>query len=114
MAPACPSHAKPMARLELVFGTKGKHGFVGTRAWARFLATEVTPRFPAGLTVFEGYGQWRAPSGRFSREPSRMLLVWYEPDGGSEARIEAIRAAYKSRFAQQSVLRADARSCVSY
>jgi hypothetical protein len=103
-----------MARLELLFGTRGKRGEVGPRAWTRFLAKEVTPRFPDGLTVFEGYGQWRAPSGYLSREPSRMLLIWYQPDDKSDAKIEAIREAYKKRFGQASVMRVDAVSCVSF
>jgi hypothetical protein len=109
----CPNSARPMARLELIFGTKSKRGPIGPRAFAQFLATEVTPRFPAGFTVFEGYGQWRGSSGRIGREPSRMLLIWYKPEARSDAKIEAIRAAYKRQFNQESVLRADAMSCVS-
>lgn len=110
----CAPSAKPMARLELLFGTSGRHGWVGPRAWARFLAREVTPRFPAGFTVFEGRGQWRDRFGRIERERARMLLVWYEPDAGSGAAIEAIRAAYKRQFEQDSVVRADGLSCVSF
>lgn len=111
---SCPAPARPMARLELIFGAKRKSGQVGPRAFARFLAREVTPRFPAGLTIFEGFGQWRSASGQFIREPSRMLLIWFEPDADSDARIEAIRSAYKKQFGQESVLRADAASCVSF
>jgi hypothetical protein len=43
-----------------------------------------------------------------------MLLIWFEPDADSDARIEAIRSAYKKQFGQESVLRADAASCVSF
>jgi hypothetical protein len=103
-----------MSRLELVLGASKPHGIVGPRAWARFLATEVTPRFPEGLTFLEGYGQWRGGSRRITRERSRVLLIWYRPDAESEAKIEAIRAAYKRRFGQTSVMRADGASCVSF
>lgn len=103
-----------MARLELVLGASTPNGIVGPRAWARFLAQEVTPRFPSGVTVFDGHGQWRGGSGRITREHARLLLIWYVPDESSEARIEAIRVAYKTRFRQDSVLRADGVSCISF
>jgi hypothetical protein len=110
----CTPGAKRMARLELIFGLMSKNGPVTQRAWARFLAREITPRFPDGFSVFDGHGQWRNPRGAIGKEPSRLLLVWYQPDVTSEARIEAIRAAYKERFHQESVLRADEVSCVSF
>jgi hypothetical protein len=110
----CASGAKRMARLELIFGLAGKRGPITQRAWNAFLAREVTPRFPDGFSVFEGYGQWRNRLGAIGKEPSRLLLIWYRPDTTSETRIEAIRAAYKQRFHQESVLRADEVSCVSF
>lgn len=103
-----------MARLELLFGASFKGGKVGPRNFARFIEKEVTPRFPDGLSVFEGHGQWRAESGELIREPSRLLLIWYEPDSASDAKIEAIRTAYKKQFKQQSVMRVDGSSCVSF
>ncbi|WOJ90479.1 DUF3574 domain-containing protein [Methylocapsa polymorpha] len=110
----CPARSKPMARLELLFGASFKGGKVGPRDFARFIEKEVTPRFPDGLSVFEGHGQWRAKSGGLIREPSRLLLIWHEPDSASDAKIEAIRTAYKRRFKQQSVMRVDGSSCVSF
>ena len=107
--------ARPMARLELLFGLSRHDGGQVTRAqWRAFLAREVTPRFPDGLTVVEARGQWRGQSGRVTRENARMLIVWYLPDVDSETRIEAIRAAYKARFGQKSVMRVDSGSCVSF
>lgn len=111
---SCREGSKLVARLELVFGARKPRGVVGPRAFARFLATEVTPRFPDGLTVFDGYGQWQTRMRGAGRERSRLLLIWYEPDGSSEAKIEAIRQAYKTRFRQGSVLRADGASCISF
>jgi hypothetical protein len=110
-AEACHGTAKPMVRLELVFGLG--HG-VTEKSFMRFLAKEVTPRFPEGLSLFEGYGQWRNSKGRLIKEPSRLLLIWHAADSGSDAKVEAIRAAYKKRFRQESVLRAEDLSCVSF
>ena len=97
-----------MSKVELYFGVAGR-----AAAWRRFLADVVTPRFPDGLTVLGGQGQWRA-RGRITREGTRILVVFYAPSATSEARIEAIRSLYKRRFRQQSVLRADSTACVVF
>ena len=114
-APPCREPAHPMARLELLFGADRTGGTpVGETEWSLFLDSEVTPRFPDGLTVLDGAGQWRGADGGTVRERSRLLVIWYRPTAQSEADIDAIRAAYKRRFAQESVLRADGVSCVSF
>jgi len=113
--PACRGSAKPMTRLELLFGTsRGHKSPVTEDEWAAFLDTEVTPRFPGGLTVLSGPGQWRGKDGRVEKERSFVLVVWYEPTSAAEARIEAVRAAFKQRFDQESVMRVDGASCVSF
>lgn len=113
-AQTCRQPAKEMARLELFFGAGApRHPFSG-KAFSQFLASEVTPRFPQGLSLFDGYGQWLSPQGHVTKERTKILLIYYEPDQGSEAKIEAIRNAYKLRFKQQSVLRADSFSCVQF
>ncbi|MCI0468387.1 MAG: DUF3574 domain-containing protein [Beijerinckiaceae bacterium] len=112
---ACRAMARPLARLELVFGTQRKGaGPVSEEEWESFLAGEITPRFPDGLTVISGYGQWRGAGGTLVKEASRMLVIWYPAQDDSSLQIEAIRAAYKARFGQDSVLRADSMSCVSF
>lgn len=113
---ACPANAKSMSRLELVFGTARRDGPpVSDEEWRTFLDDEITPRFPSGLSVLEANGQWRGDDGTLTRERSRMVLIWYEPTGKSSEAVEAIRAAYKARFGQDSVLRADDRTaCVSF
>lgn len=104
-----------MERLELLFGMGKRDGTTISDAdWAAFLDAEVTPRFPAGLTVLSGYGQWQGDSGNLAREASRVLLVWYKPAPDTEHKIEAIRTAYRERFSQDSVMRVDSRSCVSF
>ena len=113
-APSCQGQAHAMARLELLFGTARPTGDVITEEqWTAFLDAEVTPRFPAGLTVLEGTGQWRGRTG-VDRERSNVLIIWYEPTARADQQIEAIRTAYKRRFDQESVLRVDSVSCVSF
>ena len=106
---SCRAGARSMARVELYFGARK----TGSRAWRRFLAEIVTPRFPDGLTSIEASGQWRSPSG-LAKEPTRILVIFYRPDATSDQRIDAIRTAYQRRFAQTSVLRADTTACVGF
>jgi hypothetical protein len=109
-AASCPSHGSEMARTELLFGA----GQVGMAQWTTFLSREVTPRFPDGLTVLDGYGQWKARSGKISAERSRILLLWHPPGAEADSKIDAIRDAYKKRFHQLSVMRVDSVDCVAF
>jgi hypothetical protein len=82
-----------MVEVELMFGRNigGRLGVTEAR-WARFLAREVTPRFPDGLTVFDANGQWRdAKRGRAVREPSKIVRVLTSAD--AQQQIDAIVAA---------------------
>lgn len=113
-APTCTAE-RIMQRVELVFGlARPEGGLVSDADWAGFLEAEVTPRFPDGLTVLTASGQWRDAGGAIQKEPSRILVILYRPTSAADTGIEAIRAAYKARFQQESVLRIDAASCVSF
>lgn len=112
---ACAAPAKPMARLEIIFGMSQPNGVpIADDVWETFLDAEVTPHFPNGFTVVRGAGQWRSGDGRIEKEKSSILIIWHTPTTGSDASVEAIRSAYKTRFNQESVMRVDATSCVSF
>lgn len=112
---ACRKGASTLARLELLFGTGKKDGTEVTEAeWQDFLAKVVTPKFPDGLTVLSGYGQWHTDEGKPDRESLRVIVIWYERSKQGEQKIEAIRDAYRTRFEQESVMRVDGVSCVSF
>jgi hypothetical protein len=95
-------------RVELYFGfdRKGQTP-VSESEWSRFLDDEVTPRFPDGFTVFSALGQYRTGDGSIVREESRVLVVLYPKSVKKKngALIEEIRAGYKKRFQQESVMR---------
>ncbi len=111
----CRTGATTYTRLELLFGLgKQGGGEVSDEEWRAFIEMEVTPRFPDGLTVLTAYGQWRGRSGEIAREPSRVLVIWHRRGAGGEVDIEAIRQAYKAQFSQESVMRVDGLSCVSF
>ena len=90
-------------RIDSRFGTRsGARLGVGETSWSRFLAREVTPRFPDGLSVLDAAGQWRDPTGRVVREPSKLVII-VTADAEAAGKVAAIVSAYKQRFHQQSV-----------
>lgn len=114
-ADGCSAAGERMQRIELLFGMGRKGGGeVGEEDWRAFLEAEVTPRFPDGLTVLTGYGQWRNAAGTIAKETSRVLLIWVRPAAADTGSIEAIRSAWKAQFQQDSVMRVDGASCVSF
>jgi hypothetical protein len=104
--------SEAFVRTELFFGTAKPDGTAVTEEeWRQFLDEEVTPRFPDGLTVLTGIGQFRDSSGTIIQERSIVLVLLYprETRKSSSKKIEEIREAYKLAFQQQSVLRVDDR-----
>lgn len=102
--------SKPFLRTELFFGSMKADGSeISKDEWQKFLADDVTPRFPEGFTVLEGYGQFRSDAGEIVREKSFILIVVYPVDTrrAGSLKLEEIRRAYLKAFDQQSVLRVD-------
>ncbi|WP_430389227.1 DUF3574 domain-containing protein [Dyella sp. 20L07] len=88
---------------------------VSEQGWRDFLDAEVTPRFPDGLSVIDVYGQWQG-KGQAAPERlrSKMLIVDYPDNADNRAKVEAIRAAWKRRTGDQSVLRVTQPAEVSF
>ncbi|MFN3657513.1 MAG: DUF3574 domain-containing protein [Pseudolabrys sp.] len=99
----CAAPLKPMLRNELYFGRNiGGRAGVGERQWQAFVNRELTPRFPDGLTVIDGQGQWREGGG-IVRERSKIVVIVTADDAEARTRVAAAAAAYKARFGQRSV-----------
>jgi hypothetical protein len=102
---SCYGTQQPKQVAELLFGrdVSGRLG-VSETAWRRFVAREVTPRFPDGLTVTDAAGQWRDPTtGAIEREPAKRVEIVLPGNAVDEARLEAVVDAYKRQFHQRSV-----------
>jgi hypothetical protein len=111
----CSPNGTAMSKVELYFGTARKgHRPVSNTDWAQFVEAQIGPRFPGGFTVLKGQGRWRRSRGAIVKETSHVLVVWYRPTPSVEAGIEAIRAAYRRQFSQESVMRVDSSGCVSF
>ena len=108
--------AEVWARTELYFGTnKPDNTEVTDTQFQDFIDHEVTKRFPDGLTLLTGNGQFRNSAGVLIREKSHVLILFYPVQTqDANKKIQDIRGAYKSYFAQESVLRVDSLALISF
>jgi Protein of unknown function (DUF3574) len=112
---ACPPGLRQTVTAELFFGRDiGPAPGVSDADWRNFVDAEITPRFPTGVSVADDYGQWRGSDGALVREPSKALLLVLTGTADEQAKIAALREAYKARFHQQSVLLIEREACVSF
>lgn len=112
---ACPAPARPVQWAQLAFGRAiGDQGVVSDEAFQRFVDTEITPRFPDGLTIVDARGQWRGADGQILREPSKVLMLALPPGAESLGKLDAVRAAYKSAFRQEAVMLLTQPACVAF
>jgi hypothetical protein len=83
--------------------------------WQEFLDKQVTPRFPEGLSVLNVLGQWQ---GKHESAPERlrtkMLIIDYPDTQHNREKIEAIRAAWKQKTGDQSVMRVTEPADISF
>ena len=109
-ATAASVSADKYIRTELYFGLARQGGaHVTDREFQDFVDGFVTSRFPDGLTILEGRGQWRESDLSITKERSKVLILLYPKRERRTAsrKIDEIREEYKKRFAQSSVLRVD-------
>ncbi len=120
---ARPANATQWIRSELYFGVGSEDGnatrvqeqAVSEQQWRDFLDREVTPRFPDGLTVFDGYGQWRFHDATTpNRLKTKVLVILHEDTPQRRADIEAIRSAWKNMTLHESVLWSQEKVDVSF
>ena len=110
-AAVCTPPMKPALHVDLYFGRDTAKGEVSEADWAKFLAEEVTPRFPEGLSVVEAQGQYREPSGKLTRERTKLLVVVLFDAPAQSAKLKDIAVAYARRFDQQTVFRVERPVC---
>ncbi|MGW1405873.1 DUF3574 domain-containing protein [Streptomyces sp. NPDC002403] len=117
-AQAVASRGQAYVETRLLFGTERPDGgpAVTDRQFLAFIDEEVTPRFPNGLTVHDGRGQWRDSHGVIERERSYEVTLLYPASEARvrDIRIERIRDAYEKAYAQDSVARIEERTTADF
>ena len=109
-------NAKADLQLRLMFGLTRPDGTrITDQEWQSYSDETLAATFPDGFSVIEARGVWRDPqTGQTDREPSRIVLAVMRPDPSLAGRVEAARATYRRRFAQQAVGLTIASGCESF
>jgi hypothetical protein len=106
---------EPLTRTELYFGLSRPGGATVSAAdWKAFLDTQITPRFPEGLTVLDASGQWRSRAGGIIAEKTKVVILIHPHLPDKASAIQDIVSEYKRRFNQEAVLRVSDRVGVSF
>jgi len=113
--PVCPAGQAHLRTVQLYVRRQSAGRPAPTEAaFRKFLAEEVSPRFPDGLTVMRGGRAWRASQDPLMRDAGRIVLI-VVPDGAeADQRLETLRTAYRTRFRQEPVVVVAAPACVAF
>ncbi|MES2894396.1 MAG: DUF3574 domain-containing protein [Pseudomonadota bacterium] len=113
--PACPVGQEPMRTAQLFFGRNiGHKPGVSDADFRAFVDQELTPRFPEGLTVLDGGGQWKGDENKMIREASKVVVLVLPLKGDSGDKLDAARRAYVRKFHQDSVMLVTQPACVAF
>lgn len=106
----------PMLSARLFLGENiAGRGPLTEAEWNSFLAQSVTPLFPSGFTVYDASGQWQPPGGRtIAKENTKVIEIDAQDSPALRRNLDAIAAAYKKQFNQQSVGIVTADSCARF
>jgi hypothetical protein len=115
-APPAPCERMAWTETRLFFGRNiPGGGEVSDAQWRAFLDEVLVPAFKDGFTVLDGTGFWLdADSGQTDQERSKVLVVVHPPGAAADAGLEAVAQAYRRRFEQQAVMRADQPACIGF
>ncbi|CAN5887788.1 DUF3574 domain-containing protein [soil metagenome] len=112
----CAAGEEPLRTAQLFFGQNiGDKPGVSDADFRKFTDEVLTPRFPEGLTVLDGGGQWTGPENKLIREAAKIVvLVLPQEAGDTQRKLGEVRQAYVARFRQDSVMMISQRACVSF
>jgi hypothetical protein len=109
----CPPGLEPVTTADLYFGRNvGAQEGVTDADWQRFVETDIAPRFPDGFTISDAVGAWQGNDGKPVRERTKRLSIVLK--GGDQPKLEALRAVYKARFRQDSVMLVETAGCAGF
>ncbi len=112
---SCELGDSALVRDVVYFGrNKPVGGSVSDAEWQSFLTEVVTPRFPDGLTVVEGTGQWKGKNGVVERERSEVVTLLHNGKRAKRQAVVELIAEYKRRFQQEAVLHERMGTCAHF
>lgn len=96
---------KPILIARLYFGEtiQGRKPLTDDE-WRLFLLQIVTPRFPAGFTVYDAHGQWLDEGTHaVSGENTKVVEIAAQDTPAFRKNFDAVADAYRKEFRQESV-----------
>ena len=111
--PACPAGQAQLRTAQLFLSARPP-ARITDGDFRQFVDTEVTPRFPDGVTLVDGGGQWKGDENRLIREAAKVVMIVLPEKGDPAGKVEAVRAAYRSKFRQDSVVVMPPPTCVAF
>jgi hypothetical protein len=105
-----------MIQTDLYFGQSRPDGSMITKAeWDNFHKTQIARIFKEGSTTTTAVGNWFDPeSHKLISEPTYVVTYYHKKSPQISKQIDNLRSIYKSKFQQQSILRVDKKSKVSF
>jgi hypothetical protein len=98
-----------MTVTDLYFGqSRAAQADIPRSDWNDFVSREIAPRFD-GFTISRAVGYWKG-----QRERTYRVTFAHANSPDDNARLEDIRDAYRKRFTEDSVMRADAQQHVTF
>jgi len=99
------SSQPPWVRSEIYCGLQKLAGGTVTPAeFADFLNQVVTPAFPAGLTVFDAYGQMQKTDKAIVKQTTKVLLLVHQKTKANADTIQKVISSYRSRYGNPQVM----------
>jgi len=79
-------------------------GEVSEEDFNKFLEDVVTREFPAGLTVFDSYGQMKDDTGTIQKQATKVVLLVHENSAENDKAIKKVIDSYREMFDQPQVM----------
>ena len=79
-------------------------GEISEQQFAEFLSQEVTPAFPAGMTVYDAYGQMQHSSGEIVKQKTKVVVLVHKSSKADDDAINRITTAYRSKFGNPQIM----------
>ena len=90
---------------EIYLGLDRLAGGVVTQAeFADFLNKVVTPAFPAGLTVFDAYGQMQKADKALVKQTTKVLLLVHQKTKANGDAVQKVISSYRSGYGNPQVM----------
>lgn len=79
-------------------------GQVTDAQFADFIDKVVTPAFPAGLTVFDAYGQMRTTAGQIVKQTTKVIVLVHDGSSKRMAAVQNVIDSYRQQFGKPQVM----------